>query len=117
MPEACKTRRPCLWRCLLLAFPLIAGQAAFAADDAVERQQLALLLRQLDMLDRTAARGVSVDLPKASNHFDYERLHDDIERVRSGIRDYLSPQRAQPRDLTQVTGSYRRERIAAEKEP
>ena len=37
------------------------------------------------------------------------KLREDIERVRSGIRDYLTPQRAQPRDPATLIGDYRQE--------
>ena len=36
-------------------------------------------------------------------------LREDIKRVRSGIRDYLTPQRAQPRDSVSLIGDYRQE--------
>jgi RAQPRD family integrative conjugative element protein len=47
-------------------------------------------------------------------HFDYARLRQDIERIRGGIRDYLAPKRAQPRDPTTLIGDYRRESEADE---
>jgi RAQPRD family integrative conjugative element protein len=62
------------------------------------------------MLDRLAERSASLPRQGGSRyHFDYERLRQDIEHVRAGIQDYLSPQRAQPRDPVTLVGDYRRE--------
>lgn len=92
------------------ALLLLGIQPALASDAASEHTQLAALVRQLDMLDRLAE--YSATLPRTDGsryHFDYVRLREDIERVRSGIRDYLSPQRAQPREPVALVGGYRRE--------
>ena len=100
------------WRALApaLACLLLVTPSAFAADTASEHAQLAALVRQLDMLDRLAEHSERLPRQDASRyHFDYARLREDIERVRSGIRDYLTPQRAQPRDPTTLIGDYRQE--------
>ena len=94
----------------LVAVPLLLIQPVLAGDNAPEHAQLAALIRQLDMIDRLAEHSVS--LPRQGDsryHFDYARLREDIERVRQGIRDYLSPQRAQPRDPVDLLGGYRQE--------
>jgi RAQPRD family integrative conjugative element protein len=89
---------------------LLGAQNTLAADTDAERTQLAALVRQLDLLDRLAEHRASQP-PQAGTryHFDYARLRQDIERIRSGIRDYLAPQRAQPRDPTTLIGDFRRE--------
>lgn len=95
---------------VLLGVSLLTFQSSVAADDAAEPERLIALVRQLDMLDRLAEH--SERLPKhdaTRYHFDYVRLREDIERVRSGIRDYLTPQRAQPRDPGALIGDYRQE--------
>lgn len=100
------------WRVLgpALAFLLLGAQNTLAADTDSEHTQLAALVRQLDMLDRLAEHGASLPPQDGSRyHFDYKRLREDIERVRIGIRDYLTPQRAQPRDPVTLLGDYRRE--------
>lgn len=81
-----------------------------AADGALENAHLALLLRQLDTLDRTAHQASSVASKDSRYRFDYARLQADIARVRAGIEDYLTPPRAQPRDPSQLNGEYRIER-------
>lgn len=82
-----------------------------AADSEVENVRLAALVRQLDMLERLAA-----DSPPPSNadtryHFDYARLRQDLARIRTGIEEYLSPSRAQPRDPQMLSGDYSREGV------
>lgn len=100
-------------RCTLgpaLALVLAGVQPALAADAASEHAQLAALVRQLDMLDRLAEHSATLPRPDGSRyHFDYARLREDIEHVRVGIQDYLSPRRAQPRDPVTLVGGYRRE--------
>jgi RAQPRD family integrative conjugative element protein len=95
---------------LALAFLLLGAQHTLAADTDSEHTRLAALVRQLDMLDRLAEQGASLPPRDRSRyHFDYARLREDIERVREGLRDYLTPQRAQPRDPVTLLGDYRRE--------
>ena len=101
------------WRrtaCAVLACLLLGSAPVIAADSSLEREHLAALSRQLDMLDRLAEHGAGLPRQEGSRyHFDYARLREDIERVRAGIRDYLTPQRAQPRDPVTLVGGYRRE--------
>nr|WP_273649646.1 RAQPRD family integrative conjugative element protein [Pseudomonas aeruginosa] len=35
------------------------------------------------------------------------RVRKDLQRVRAGIQDYLTPPRAQPRDPVELSGDYR----------
>lgn len=94
----------------LLATSVLSTHSALAGDGATEQAQLAAVMRQLDMIDRLTEH--SANLPRPDNaryHFDYWRLQRDIERVRQGIRDYLIPERAQPRDPLELLGEYRYE--------
>lgn len=94
---------------VLLAVCVMSVESVLAGDGATEHAQLAALIRQLDMIDRLVEHSAS--LPRQGDsryHFDYARLHEDIERVRQDIRDYLVPQRAQPRDPVDLLGGYRR---------
>lgn len=92
----------------LLAMLLAAGQPATAADDAIEREQLAALVRQIDLIDRQAEHATNTaPQARARYHFDHARLRDDLQRVRAGIQDYLTPPRAQPRDPVELSGDYR----------
>jgi RAQPRD family integrative conjugative element protein len=87
---------------------LAACWAVSATDNAPESAQLALLVRQLNQLERTALEAQKLsDVSAHRYHFDYARLQADLARVRSGIEDYLSPPRAQPRDPDELSGQYR----------
>jgi len=93
-----------------LAFLFLGAQITLAADTASEQVRLAAMLRQLDSIDRLAELGASEPVQAGVRyHFDYARLRQDIERIRGGIRDYLAPERAQPRDPSTLRGDYRRE--------
>jgi RAQPRD family integrative conjugative element protein len=98
--------------------PLFVASPSALADEALEHERLAALVRQLDLVDRLAERAAEVAHEgKTRYRFDYVRLHDDIERVRAGIRDYLTPPRAQPRDLSPLSGEYRTHRTAPKETP
>jgi RAQPRD family integrative conjugative element protein len=101
------------WRLLavLLAaslLPIWTQQPAIASDNIVlEREQLAALARQLDLIDRLAEHAANAaPHERARYHFDYTRLRADLKRIRSGLQDYLVPQRAQPRDPVALIGDY-----------
>ena len=95
---------------LVLLAPIAGVSPPASAADTLESADLAALLRQLDMAERLALHAETISPNSASRyHFDYARLHADIARIRSGIEDYLSPRRAQPRDPDALSGEYRRE--------
>lgn len=87
-----------------------------SADDATpEHARLAAALRQLDSIERLVAQQAAQPQDEhARYHFDYGRLAADLERVRDGIRDYLTPTRAQPRDPAELLGDYRQPAAALE---
>ena len=72
---------------------------------------LDLVQRQLTAIGRLADResSSSVGAAGARYRFDYPRFASDLERMRQGIHRYLSPSRAQPADLVELTGDYRAE--------
>ena len=112
-------RRASAWPSLavLLAVSLSAMQPAIA-DDTPEREQLAALARQLDLIDRLAEHAANTaPQERARYHFDYVRLHADLQRVRAGLQDYLVPQRAQPRDPVPLAGDYVHRDRANDEEP
>ncbi len=81
---------------------------AGADDSTPEHARLAAALRQLDSIERLVAQQAVQPLDESSRyHFDYARLAADLQRVRNGIRDYLTPTRAQPRDPALLLGDYR----------
>jgi RAQPRD family integrative conjugative element protein len=112
-------RRASAWPSLavLLAVSLSALQPAIA-DDTPEREQLAALARQLDLIDRLVEHAANTaPQARARYHFDYARLRADLKRVRTGVQDFLVPQRAQPRDPVPLAGDYLRRDEQAEPSP
>ena len=92
---------------LVLAAGLSVAGSVSMADESNEKAQLALVLRQLEAIERTALHSQELAATGGRYHFDYARLNADIERVRTGVQDYLNPPRAQPRDSEPLSGSYR----------
>lgn len=100
-----------LFLSLTVALSLFTVSMTHAGEPAIEHARLALLLRQLDSLELQAEQAASLSpAPLQSRyHFDYQRLREDLQRVRGGVQDYLTPQRAQPRDPVDLHGDYRDE--------
>jgi len=106
-----------IWRraaqCGLSALLAMVLPSATFAEAAIQRQELAAALHQLDALERLI-RHSEANTPVAAGeryHFDYPRLLADLAQVRTGIQTYLAPSRAQPRDLAELSGDYRREQV------
>lgn len=92
---------------LVLAVALTNATPASAGDASPEHAQLATLARQLDLIDRLAEHAAhTAPQQRARYHFDHARLREDLQRVRTGIQDYLTPPRAQPRDPVELSGDY-----------
>jgi len=87
------------------------------ADAPLQRQELTTALRQVQALQRLIETSAAATLiePGQRYHFDYPRLLADLARVQSGLQDYLTPPRAQPRDMEELTGQYRVESASADK--
>ncbi len=78
-----------------------------SAASASEQSNLAIMIRQLNALEDTAQRSALLtDEPGKRYYFDYLRLTRDIQRIRTGLENYLSPSRAQPRDPVELSGHY-----------
>ncbi len=102
---------------LLVLLGLCVPSQASANDATPEHARLAAALRQLDSIVRLVEQQATQPHDeRARYHFDYARLSADLERVRAGIRDYLSPSRAQPRDPATLFGDYRQS-VAPPPEP
>ncbi|HJH20325.1 MULTISPECIES: RAQPRD family integrative conjugative element protein [Pseudomonas] len=106
-----------VFRCLLLSLAIVDGSSYAASGH--EREQLSLVQQQLDTMERLATRAktASTAEPDARYRFDYPRLSQDIQRIRQGVRDYLSPSRAQPRDPVELVGDYSLDTPPAEPSP
>lgn len=106
-----------VFRCLLLSLAIVHG-SSYAAS-AHEQDQLSLIQRQLDTIERLSTRAevASTTKPDDRYRFDYPRLSQDIQRIRQGVQGYLSPSRAQPRDPAELGGDYRLDTPPAEPSP
>lgn len=82
---------------------------AAVAQDAPERSDLGLVQQQITSIELLAARAstASASTAEPRHRFDYPRFAADLQRVRQGIQKYLSPSRAQPADLVELSGDYR----------
>lgn len=78
-------------------------------QEGLEARDLGLIIKQLDAIDQLADRSKLATPPfgEPRYRFDYRQLAQDLQRVRRGLNDYLAPSRAQPNELTQLSGSYR----------
>ena len=90
---------------------LVGGSSAFAAP-LTEREELTLSLNQLTQIEASLHRAQQSARTSTSDryYFDYPRIHSDITTLRSGIENYLTPARAQPRDTAMLVGQYREEK-------
>ena len=101
-----------LYGSLLLTSLSVALSAphAQAGDSDAEREQLAAVIRQLAITEHLAVQTAVHAAPAGTRyHFDYARLQQDLQRIRQGIEHYLTPSRAQPRDLQPLAADYARE--------
>ncbi|WP_318533239.1 RAQPRD family integrative conjugative element protein [Pseudomonas fluorescens] len=93
---------------LLISILLVACSCANATPSQ-EPVDMELIQKQLEVTEHIANRANTTNTPETSirYRFDYLRLIHDIQRIRHGVQDYLSPSRAQPRDPTELVGNYR----------
>lgn len=84
---------------------------ATAAQGTAERSDLGLVQRQITAIELLADRASSssVYAPGSRYRFDYSRFAADLKRMCQGIHEYLSPSRAQPAEMVELTGDYRTE--------
>ena len=106
-----------VFRCLLISLAIVHG-SSYAAS-AHEQDQLSLIQRQLDTIERLATRAevASTAEPDDRYRFDYPGLSQDLLRIRQGVQGYLFPSRAQPRDSTELVGDYRLDTPPTEPSP
>ncbi|QXI26261.1 RAQPRD family integrative conjugative element protein [Pseudomonas vanderleydeniana] len=92
---------------------LIALSASFSADRVQaqptdqERAHLEGLLRQLEVVMQQVQASAALPTDEQARYtFDYSRLSAELELVRQGIVEHLTPSRVQPSDLSELTGDY-----------
>ena len=93
---------PC-FRCRIAA-----GHRRRRRDNAAEREMLAAVTRQLELLDRPPSTELPPPQEAYRYHFDYAGCAD-LQRMRQAW-DHLCSQRAQPRDPVPLAGDYTAQR-------
>ena len=90
---------------------LLSTQAV--ASEVFEREQLSLILKQVKNAQRITVAAHEKITPTDTDRFwfDYERLERDLKKIQLGIEHYMTPNRAQPRELHgEMASSYTRDR-------
>jgi len=77
------------------------------ADGDVEREALARLVHELEVLQTLIDRAELAADADARVHFRYDWLRQDLERVRSGIKEHIEAPRNEPRTVKPMRGDYR----------
>lgn len=91
----------------MFLFALIGESTAIASEIVDEHTRLATVLRELSAIERlTYTEDPIRESGPSRRHFSYVDLRADIQRVSTGIKNYLSPPRAAPRDVVDLHGSY-----------
>ncbi len=94
---------------LFLGVFAIALQSPFAFADAdAEREALARIIHELELLKPLLVEAKAAADPDARIHFRYDWLKKDLERVRQGIQEHIDAPRAEPRSVAPLRGDYRR---------
>lgn len=78
------------------------------ADADAEREALARIIHELELLRPLLAEAKAAADPDARIHFRYDWLKKDLDRVRQGIREHIDAPRAEPRSVAPLRGDYRR---------
>ena len=77
-----------------------------SADSDAEREALAQLIHELDLLTPVIDRAEREADPDSRVQFQYSWLRQDLNRVRSGIEDHIRGTRFEPRKFHPIRGEY-----------
>ncbi len=91
---------------VLLGILLPMHQAVADADG--ERETLAQLIHELEVLDPLIGEAASQANPDARVRFQYEWLRQDLDRIHLGIQEHIDTPRSEPRAFPPLRGDYRR---------
>ena len=81
----------------------------FAAADADgERAALARIDHELQAIEPLITQASSQANPDARIRFQYDWLHQDVDRIRRGIQAHIDAPRSEPRTFPPLRGDYRR---------
>ena len=85
-----------------LASPLV------HADADAERESLARIIHELEVIGPLLAEAKAAADPDARIRFRYDWLKKDLERIRQGIQQHIDAPRGEPRPVAPLRGDYRR---------
>lgn len=94
------------WMLAVLLAGIGAHTAARAADDEVEREQLARIDNELLQVQAMVTRAAQSAPPGQRVKFRYDWLEKDLQMLREGIQQHVDAQR-QPRPVPPLRGDYR----------
>jgi len=98
------------YRSLIVLLGANTGSPVALAASGSENTNIEIMIRQLNALEDTARRSAKLtDEPGKRFYLDYQRLTDDIKRIRQALEGYLTPSRTQPRDPVEIFGTYTRQ--------
>ena len=97
-------------RTIILLHVFVLGLASPPAygDADGERETLARIIHELEILEPLLAEAKAVADPEARIRFRYDWLKKDLERIRQGIQEHIDAPRAEPRVVAPLRGDYRR---------
>ena len=85
----------------------LAGPFANADADA-EREMLARIVHELEILEPLIVEAEAAADPDARIRFRYDWLKKDLDKIRQGIEQHIDAPRAEPRAAAPLRGDYRR---------
>jgi len=85
----------------------LASPLAYADTDA-ERESLARIVHELEVLQPFLVEAEATADPDARVRFRYDWLKKDLERIRQGIQEHIDAPRSDPRAVAPLRGDYRR---------
>jgi len=91
---------------LIFAGQLLGASQAFADPDA-EREALAHLIYEIQVLEPLIATAESQATPDARIRFRYDWFRQDLERIRAGVQEHINVPRNEPRKVPPLRGDYR----------
>lgn len=95
------------FKAFLLFAALLPGAGPVLADPDAERDALTRLGHEIVALEPLIATAESQANPDARVRFRYDWLRQDLERIRTGIRDHIEAPRNAPRTVAPLRGDYR----------
>lgn len=92
---------------LMLLLPWVWLTPAQATNNDAEKETLARLIHELDAMSPLILEAGGQALDDTRIRFNYTWLKQDLERIKSGIREYIDTPSTEPRSFSPLQGDYR----------